>query len=334
MFGRGRLATAVLAGVLILVAVLGALLSGVQRQRAEGQGATTMAVDADMAGNLAASIDKVDDCVILHLGESATVDVVILDVEGILGFEFQFEYDPSIVEIQDVDSKLLIASAAGSRVIDVSEPLPDPDSLHLFGAADIGRGAPLESGSGVLARVTLGTKAAGVSPLSIPKIDVNDDGKIDLGPRLIGAGGSFIGDQGGDQFFDGPLLEAHVAVDSDCPPPPSTPTPPPSDQATPPAGSTPEASSTPSGDETVLLPPVPQEISDSMPPGRAVSGDAGGSSDGSGTGPSGGGDSASGESGSSSSSSGGLVLWLGVIFASVMLISGVFIIVRALLVRR
>src|SRR3972149_10601320 len=169
MPSRARLGTAILAGILALVAVLGASLSGVKRERAEGQGATTVAVDADPTGNLATSTDQIDDCVILELGETAAIDVVILDVEGILGFEFQFEYDPSIVEIQDVDSKLLIASAAGSRVIDVSEPLPDPDSLHLFGAADIGRGAPLGSGSGGLARGTLATEAAGGGHLLTPQ---------------------------------------------------------------------------------------------------------------------------------------------------------------------
>lgn len=352
-----RPAIGILAAIFAALALLVALLLGLGHPEAEGQSTPTLAVDADPAGNLATSVGQIDDCVVLSLGETADIDVVLLGGDGLLGFEFQFEYDPSIVEILDSDLKLFLASAPGSRVIDVSEPLPDPDHLHLFGAADIGRDS-LDSGSGVLARITLTVKGPGVSPLSIPKTDVNEDGKFDLGPRLIGPDGSFLGDQDGDEFFDGPKLEAWVAVDTPCPLPTTSPL----------SGSTPEGGSGPTSVELVLLPPVPFSISDSVPsdqessrspeddgsvdsPGpsdeddpdnASAGGDAGSgngaSTSGEGNGTSGDSDSDSGSSSvagtSSSSPSGwGLPIWLVVIFASVMLVSGGFIIVRSLLGR-
>ena len=83
-----------------------------------------------------------------------------------------------------------------------------------MGAADI-RGAA-EYGSGVLAQLTLRAKAAGVSLISIPQIDIDDDGNVDMGPRLTSSNSGFIGDINGDDFFDGPITAGAVAVDQNC----------------------------------------------------------------------------------------------------------------------
>jgi hypothetical protein len=240
----------------------------------------------------------------------------------------------------------MLASASGSRVIDVSERLPDRDHLHLFGAADLGRDSR-ESGSGVLARLTLTGKKAGVSPLQIPKIDFDGNGSYELGPRLIVAEGVFIGDDDDDDFFDGTVRNAQVAVDSECgAQPPSTDPPGDDDPANTPADS--DGGGGSSGDETVsLLPSIPPEISDSAALGEVYGPDGGTTigSDGAG-GDDSGGDASSDEDGSSGDSDGNraarddgsssgldLPLWVVLATTSAMLAFGAFIVGFALLAR-
>jgi len=350
MHSLTRFAIGILAVALAAAGMVGDSLLGLHQPGAEGQATTTLAVDADPAGNLPTSVSQIDDCLVLDVGQTAEIDIVILNVSDLLAFELTFRYDPSIVEIAatprpDIRRQFL-ASASGSRVIDVSEGLPDPDRLHLFAAADIGEDSR-ESGSGVLARITLIAKGTGVSSLSIPKIDVNGDGKINLGPRLIGPEGAYIVDQDGDQFFDGPSLAAQIAVDTACSPEPPTPDgggssddvgSPDGDSSSDGVGSPDGNGSGTTGDEAVsLIPPIPPEISDSVPLGASAGPDNEGEP--SDDDPSGGdstdGDNGSGAADDSSSSSGSrLPLWLIVAIPVTMLVFGGSVIARAMLARR
>jgi len=97
----------------------------------------------------------------------------------------------------------------------VSDPLPDGDGRFFLGAADHNRDAS-ESGSGVLAQLTLKAIAAGVSEASVPQIDWFNTGTINAGPILEDRQQYMIGDVTGDQFFDGPTSHALVAVDQSC----------------------------------------------------------------------------------------------------------------------
>ena len=75
----------------------------------------------------------------------------------------------------------------------------------------------MDSGSGVLARLTLEAKADGQSLLRFGNRDINEDGVQDRGTLLKDANADVIGDDTGDDFFDGEQQDAMVAVGEDCP---------------------------------------------------------------------------------------------------------------------
>lgn len=204
---------------------------------------TVLGVDVAPSGNTATSLGTFNSCVSVSSGVEFLVDVVVGDVADLKAWELEFVYDPQIIEVVDRDLELFLASRPGSNLVQASEPLPDGNSRHFLGAADI-EDKP-ESGSGVLARLILRAKASGVSPAGLSSTH--------SWPRLTNTSSDFIGDTDGSGSFDGTLLQAQIAVDASC----ASVTPVPSPGATPGAtpratpGATPAASpmpgSTPSG---------------------------------------------------------------------------------------
>lgn len=177
-----------------------------------------------MAAPSAASL-SVQQCTEVDKGDTFDVEIRVADVTGLAAWEVYFAYDPSVLEVVGKDVRLFLAQRANSNVFDFSDPVPNSDGLYRLGAADLGMGDTLESGSGVLARITLHAKAKGVSPAAIYRGDVNGDTVLDLGPTLTGGSGVHIDDADGNGIFDGPVVSGQVAVDRHCVEPPPTPNP-------------------------------------------------------------------------------------------------------------
>jgi len=169
---------------------------------------------------------SVQDCTEAHGGDSFDLEIRVAGVSGLAAWEVYFAYDPSILEVTGKNVRLFLAQRANSNVFDFSDPVPNSDGLYRLGAADLGMGDTAESGSGVLARITLRAKAKGVSPAAIYRGDVNGDTVLDLGPTLTGVNGVHIDDADGNGIFDGPIASGQVAVDRRCVEPPPTPNPP------------------------------------------------------------------------------------------------------------
>jgi hypothetical protein len=110
------------------------------------------------------------------------------------------------------------AANEGSNIFDLSEVLPDLDGRYGLSAADLADPPAPDSGSAVLARLTLKAVGPGISPASVPPIDFNNDGTIDLGPFLNDIHGNPIDDLDNDGLFDGQNSAAQIAVDTACPP--------------------------------------------------------------------------------------------------------------------
>ncbi|MGQ9674580.1 MAG: hypothetical protein ACUVX1_02820 [Chloroflexota bacterium] len=202
-------------------------------------------VDVNPTGNSATSLGSIDSCVSVSTGDTFEVDIFVRDVRNLLAWEVYFFYDISVVNVDSTDVMMFQAANAGSNVWDASEALPDIDGQYGIGAVDLADPPALDSGSGVLARLTLKAVGPGVSTLSLSAIDINGDGSMDLGPWLKDGSAEPIGDSDGDGFFDGPIANAQVAVDTDCPggPPPASPT-------SPAASPTPTAAVSPSPEQT------------------------------------------------------------------------------------
>ena len=161
---------------------------------------------------------SVPSCTTVGAGDSFTISVFASGVEELLAWEVYFAFDRNILEVTGRDVQLLLAEKGNSQVFDFSDPVPNGKGLYGMRAADLGGAGSAESGSGLLATVTLTAKKRGVSPATIARLDFSGDGKADLGPVLTRLGGTFIGDVDGDPagIFDGTLVSGQVAVDSPC----------------------------------------------------------------------------------------------------------------------
>ena len=225
--------------------------------QASAQGPLTVGVDADPTGNTATSLGSIDPCVSVDKGATFDIDLIVTNVEDLRGWEVYFSFDDNVVTVVDLDVEMFQAVNEGSSVFNGSQDLGAiSGGLFRVGAVDIGAGSESDSGSGVLARLTLEATGSGLSPALLPLLDENEDGTIDLGPRLSDPRFEPIGDTTGDPYFDGTIVQAQIAVGMPCPAAPSpeptpeaTPTPattsaPPSPAASPADGGTPVSTTT------------------------------------------------------------------------------------------
>jgi hypothetical protein len=181
------------------------------------QGTVTLGVDVDPTGNTATSLGTIEPCTSVGINDSFDIDIFITNVIDLLGWEAYFVYDPSVINVIGRNAQMFQAANAGSEVFDASEALPDADGQYRLAAVDIGEPPAPDSGSGVLARLTLQAVGAGASPAALALLDINGDGKPDLGPSLTDVQGDHIGDVNDDALFDGPISSARIAVDTACP---------------------------------------------------------------------------------------------------------------------
>ena len=203
-------------GLIVLSTIaLGLGLSAHSSARA--QTGPALAVDADATGNTATTLGQRDVCIQVHRGDTFQVDVTAENVERLTAWEGYLKLDLNMVHIVDRSSDLFLGSIPGIEPFDISESVPEgdgDDGRFRMGAA-ITPDQPMSvSGSGVLTRLTLKAVGPGVTTLSVQPIQT-DVGAI--GTFLRNIDDDLIGDEDGDSFFDGPTLDAKVAVDEDCP---------------------------------------------------------------------------------------------------------------------
>jgi hypothetical protein len=227
MMGRWGMAS-------VVSLALGLILAGVafgqtQEESQASQVQTWVGIDADPAGNTATALGPIDGCVSVASGQTVTVDLFIIDVQGLAGWQGSLTYDNSVVTILDLDAHLFLAANPSSQVVNLSpDSLPDTDGEYRPLVADLGDKTG-ESGEGVLARLTLQAVGSGRSALALSDLILAD-------PQV-----NYIGDTNGDSYFDGPVTGAEIRVDEACPSatPLSKPTPAAPLEVTPPATATP-----------------------------------------------------------------------------------------------
>jgi len=146
-------------------------------------------------------------------------------VTALTALEAFITYDENVVTVTDRKVKdQFLATAGESNVFDASESVPDEDGRYRMEAAIIPADDPIGAdGSGVLARLTLEAKGPGVTTLSLTpsQTDVPDR---PVAATLTNVNAAQIGDSDGDSYFDGPILDAQIAVDQACPGQVSNPT--------------------------------------------------------------------------------------------------------------
>lgn len=217
--------------------------------------AITIGLDAKTSDNTPTDFGDIDDCSRVATNDTFDVDIYIMDVIDLLGSEMVFNYQDSALSVENVNVKMFQDANPGSNVLDfLSHPL---DGGYFVSAVDIDcrpeDATACDSGSGVLARLTLRAVGAGVTPITLGAAILKDKNN------------EAIDDSNGDLYFDGFITSAWVAVDEQCPgEPPPTATPPP----TVPPKPSPAASPTLTPEPTPT--PAPTAVRTRTPPHPAV----------------------------------------------------------------
>jgi hypothetical protein len=166
---------------------------------------TTLGIDADPSGNTATSLGPVEACVSTTSGSSIAIDLFITNVTDLLGWTGDILYDPSLISITNINVRMFQAADGRSNVFNASDPTPDTDGTFYASAVDLNAPPYQDSGSGVLARITISALAPGVSDLIISS------------PALTNVNGQPIGDTDGNGIFEGSIFNAEIAIDEPCP---------------------------------------------------------------------------------------------------------------------
>jgi len=162
---------------------------------ATSQASPAISLDVEPSGNTATSVGTIDACNSAAAGTTFDVDVVVQDLPGLDGYQLDLLYSPSVLSITAIEPGLFL----GPEGVDFSDTVPDSDGHVLLQYANME--GPSRSGSGALARVTFQTVGSGLAPIKLVNVILGQ------------SGGEAIGDSDGDNLFDGPVVDAFVAVD-------------------------------------------------------------------------------------------------------------------------
>jgi len=167
-------------------------------------GATALGIDVDPYSsptNAAADLGSLETC--RPVGDIFNVDLYITNVQDLLGWGGILNYDPAVIKVLDIDVWQFQGQNPMSLVKFFGDDMPDTDGSFEAVGVDMGPISAGDSGTGVLARITLEAIGPGVSPMTLTQLQV------------VNEAGVYIGDTNGDSYFDGAIHNAQVAVDLD-----------------------------------------------------------------------------------------------------------------------
>lgn len=200
---------------LFVVALLGTVLL---YRPALAQEAPVLGIDVEPSDNTATSLGVRDVCIKVSSGDKFDVDITIDGARGLAAWEGYLSVDTSVVSVVDRDVQLLLSSPAGSNTFDISESVPEgpgDDGLYRVGGAIITDPPIGVDGPGVLARLTIEAIGPGLATLSLKPVQTEAGRPV--GAVLTDVDSNRLGDSNDDGLFDGPTLDAAIAVDQDCP---------------------------------------------------------------------------------------------------------------------
>jgi hypothetical protein len=168
----------------------------------------TIGLDADplhSPANTATSLGSTEACISVATNDTFNIDIFITNVIDLMAWDMYFQYDGSMVNVTAVNVRMFQAANPGSNVFNASDVPPDSNGIFYVSAAELAAGKE-DSGSGVLARLTLRAVGPGLSSASLIWSEFKDKNNLP------------IGDTNGDGYFDGSASDVKVAVDRACPP--------------------------------------------------------------------------------------------------------------------
>jgi len=178
---------------------------------------TSVGIDTNPSAtpaNTATTLGTIETCRAVNNGDTFTVDFYVstLAAPGIEGFQADLSYTSTKLKVTANNVSLLLGANAGSSVSDFTnyssgiDALPDTDGKFTPAAVDFGTASGhSETGTGVLARVTLQAIANGAATLTLTNVKLSD-------PSF-----NAIGDTNFDGVFDGPVSNAQIRIGQSCP---------------------------------------------------------------------------------------------------------------------
>jgi hypothetical protein len=244
---KTKLVAVTIVGAFLATAILGVWIGSGGGETTQASPTLSLGVDADPTGNTATSLGTIQSCRQVNVGDTFDIDIWVTDVADLGAFTAWFTYDYTILETTEQQIKpFFLGSSPGSSVFDFSDL--HTANLAFLAGFDLNDTA-VESGSGVLCRLTLHAVGPGISPITLEK---SASSKV---PKLVDAFGNSLGpttgesDNDGDGLygedpvdgtdndsdgkvdedppdgaFDGPILNGQIAVGQACPAPTPTPT--------------------------------------------------------------------------------------------------------------
>jgi hypothetical protein len=218
----GSRPASVLFGALLVLALI-ALSSLADTDRSAEAGPNlTMGIDADVSTTNDGNGDGVYETLDLGLFEDCIdipsvlgtidIEVFVMDVDNLVAYETDIAFPGSIVNITVSDPFWFLDSDPSSSTTDISGATPDSSGTFEAAAVDFNLGAA-ETGSGILARLTLKGMATGVATVRLDTTDLNGDTLPDKGTTLTDTANNHPGDTtGNDGFFDGPWINQSITV--------------------------------------------------------------------------------------------------------------------------
>ncbi len=146
--------------------------------------ALTVALDVDPTGNSPRSVQQINGCRSIAVGESIEVDLVlpapgVPAQAGLSAYQFTLFYDPELVWVTADSADMLMNQAPGSQIIPLSDPKPDRNGIYVswavdFGPTEVEPAGASEKGPGVLSRLTITAQKAGSTELQVSDVQLID----------------------------------------------------------------------------------------------------------------------------------------------------------------
>jgi hypothetical protein len=209
----------------------------------------SVGVDVDASGNSATSLASIDTSRTVSCGEVFDIDIYITDAPDLQVWNVWFKYDPTILGIYARDVWMFLADSPGSDVQDRSYGDPGRAGSCDLLASDVSEPPVPESGSGVLARLSVRALAPGVTNANVAPV-------------------IFYGTSG--PISNPPAVNAQITVAGQCGTPVPTPTPEPTHTPTPTATPTPASTGTVGPTPTPTPTPVPVTPTPPPPAGTII----------------------------------------------------------------
>jgi hypothetical protein len=195
-----------LLGIGVALAVLSSLGGEPGPIASAFQGGLLVGIDADPSHNTATSLDSIDGCISVEPGATTEIDLFVENVADLGAWQATVIFDPAVLRIVDKNTHLFLEAQPGANPLDLSEDLPSDTGAYLVAVADFGTGqGEGESGSGVLARLTVEAVDSGTTELQLSNV------------VLVSSLDEAQGDVNGDTYYDGPTSSATIAVGAPCP---------------------------------------------------------------------------------------------------------------------